>query len=60
MTVTKLNETMTQLSSVDKKFLFWAAILTGILGLSIWYAVAQYAECREMAFSAFYCIKHAM
>ncbi len=60
MTVTKLNETMTQLDSGYKKLLFWAAIVAVTLGLSIWYMVAQYGECREMAFSVFYCIKHAM
>jgi hypothetical protein len=49
-----------KLDSGDKKLLFWAAILTGFLGLILWYSVAQYAECREMGFSAFYCIKHAM
>ena len=52
--------TITKLDSGDKKLLFWAAIAAVTLGLSIWYMVAQYGECREMAFSVFYCIKHAM
>ena len=54
MTVTKLNETMTQLSKLDKKLLFWAAFLRWTLGLCSWYSVAQYAELVEMAFSVFY------
>jgi len=25
---------------------------------SVWFAIAQWSECRDMGFSIFYCLKH--
>jgi len=29
-----------------------------VVGALIWFAIAQWSECREMGFSMFYCLKH--
>jgi len=29
-----------------------------LCALSLWWSIAQWHECRDMGFSAFYCVKH--
>jgi hypothetical protein len=42
------------------KILFILAIIFVILvvGISIWWSVAQWKECKRMELSNFYCIEH--